>query len=690
MKSRMTKGIFLSGLVLVASLLALMQGCAYYNTFYNAKNYYEAGERTNRNTSTGQSHVKNYEKCLEAGARLLELYPKSRWVDDCLLLMGKAYFRTDKLPKAQRKFEELISNFPRSKLIPEARLWLAETLVKMRRSEEAIPILEQLRASSDAKNLVAQASFRLGNIHFDTTRYREAADAFGTAAQRYRTKPDRAQSLYMLGRSLFQLRDFQGAKQAFDQIPKLNPSRELTYQALRESGRCMAELGQTEAALELLRRLRDDIRYENYSSGIDLTLAKIESEEDRFDDAARIYTSYLEKNPTGSEKAEAYFYVGIIYRDHYRDLAQAAAYFDSVQNAGGAKVLADSASAQAKMLKGGLAHISKWIEISAKLQHMDSLLNAVPSTEGGQPIAPPSPSADSLVQDSGKVEIQSQTPPSADSLVQDSAKVEMHSQTDQDTIAASGRPEQMPGNVQPAERLPTQEEIVWTKRDLQKVLFQIGEFFLHDLQDQDSAFYFFHFAAQDTMDRHIQWKANLVLAELAGQRGADSVAIRSYYEAALATPGIPVETENRARAALGLPLKESPRDTLREKYLKLEGSVLDTTMDIPSILMSLDSMMVSDTSSVYFLKSLWAKAYFYEHRLSNRDSARAAYQHIIALFPDSAFATTLAQRLDTTALETATAENVAAVIPTESDTTHSTQEPGWPPPEESLLGRRGR
>jgi hypothetical protein len=139
-----------------------------------------------------------------------------------------------------------------------------------------------------------------------------------------------------------------------------------------------------------------------------------------------------------------------------------------------------------------------------------------------------------------------------------------------------------------------------------------------------------------------------------------------------------------------LPLKEMPRDTLRENYLKLEGSILDTTASPDSILMSLNSLMIADTSSIYFLKSLWARAYLYEHRVGNRDSARATYERIISLYPDSAFTAVLAQRLDTTTLAALAEQNVPAAAPAEADTIHAGQEAGWPPPEESLLGRGGR
>ncbi|MBU1937332.1 tetratricopeptide repeat protein, partial [bacterium] len=357
---------------------ALGQGCAYYNTFYNTKKHFSAGERARSKTAEGQNvNTQDYKKCLETGSKLLELYPNSRWIDDCLLLMGKSYYWTNEYPRAQRKFEELVTNFPRSKHVPEARLWLAETLVKMGRGQDALVILEQLLATPKAKAFFAQGSFLAGNIHFDAERYADAADAYREAAQKFKDRDRRAESFYMLGRSLFMRKEYEKAKTAFDEIARLNPPRDLTYLGLVESGRCMAELGDTQGALELLDRLRRDIRFQDYSSEIDLTLAKIAAEKGDYDEAIHLYKQYLEENPNGEGKGEAYFRLGMIRRNHRRNLSAAAAYFDSSGSAGSG-ALADSAKIEAKILKRGLGYIHDMDAFETWIHYADSLLQIYP------------------------------------------------------------------------------------------------------------------------------------------------------------------------------------------------------------------------------------------------------------------------------------------------------------------------
>jgi TolA-binding protein len=657
-------------LCLLAGLLVLGQGCAYYNTFYDAKKDYEAGERANRNKTAGQSRdVQNYRKCIETGSKLLELYPKSRWVDDCLLLMGKAYFRSGEFPKAQRKFEELISNFPKSKLVPEARLWLAQTLLQMKRPTEALTILEQLRAAPQAKAFWAQASSLMGGIQFDAGHYADAATAYQEASQRYRNKAERARALYMLGRSLYMQNNFQEAQAAFERVPKLRPSRELIFLSMVELGRCKAELGDPKGAIELLLRLQKDIQFQNYSSGIELTLAKISAGQGDYDEATRTYQNYLQTNPNGEGKAEAFYRLGVIYRDYYRDLHQAAAYFDSVQSAGVTGGLVDSAKAEAQILHRGLTYIQRWKDAEAKVQSADSL-KKIPSLE--QRAAAPS-----------------RVPETPDTTVQ--------SETDttqvvgmQDTTGKTAPQDTLPAAPAPVEQPLSPEDVYTAKKNLQRALFDVGEFFWHDLGMSDSASYFFKRAAQDTFDQETRWKANLILAELAQESGASDEEIRRYYEVVLTSGEVPIKARNQARAALGLPLTLEAPDTLHEKYLELERSILDTTSRPDSLLSVLQVFLSMDPSWPDYPRLLFAKAYLYENRLKNMDSARAAYETLIALYPDSAFSATLAARLDTTQLQAEAEEQLQTGTPSEADTLKTSTEEGWPPPEETLLGRRGR
>ena len=68
------------------SILALLSGCAYFNTFYNAQRYYKEGLKDEESKKgTGKAEFK---KSLEKAVIVARDYPDSRWVDDAFFLIA--------------------------------------------------------------------------------------------------------------------------------------------------------------------------------------------------------------------------------------------------------------------------------------------------------------------------------------------------------------------------------------------------------------------------------------------------------------------------------------------------------------------------------------------------------------------------------------------------------------------------
>ncbi|MGH7601168.1 MAG: NAD-dependent protein deacylase, partial [bacterium] len=72
--------------ILAATILSL-QGCgAYFNTFYNTKKLYkealEEQKRRGADNKPTSMEIQKYDKAIEKGSKLLQLHPKSRYVDD--------------------------------------------------------------------------------------------------------------------------------------------------------------------------------------------------------------------------------------------------------------------------------------------------------------------------------------------------------------------------------------------------------------------------------------------------------------------------------------------------------------------------------------------------------------------------------------------------------------------------------
>ena len=121
---------FITGVVALAVSLGGI-GCAYYNTFYNAKRIYrEAQETPTAKDGTVSRAVKDkYDEVITRCEVLIQTYPTSKYVDDAILLIGKCLYEQEEYDDALVKFTELQENFPDSKLNNDGQLYAAKCYI---------------------------------------------------------------------------------------------------------------------------------------------------------------------------------------------------------------------------------------------------------------------------------------------------------------------------------------------------------------------------------------------------------------------------------------------------------------------------------------------------------------------------------------------------------------------------------
>ena len=66
-------------------------GCAYFNTFYNAQNYFREGRMVVTH-DTLRFDNDNFDKAIEKSTAVLVKYPNSRYIDDAFFIMGVSYY----------------------------------------------------------------------------------------------------------------------------------------------------------------------------------------------------------------------------------------------------------------------------------------------------------------------------------------------------------------------------------------------------------------------------------------------------------------------------------------------------------------------------------------------------------------------------------------------------------------------
>ena len=93
------RSLFLFAAALVLGTL----NCAYYNTFYNAKMNYNDGVKLLAGKTPNQAKDK-FDKAIQKSAAEITNYPKSRWVDEAVYLIGMSYYWENDYLRAESQF----------------------------------------------------------------------------------------------------------------------------------------------------------------------------------------------------------------------------------------------------------------------------------------------------------------------------------------------------------------------------------------------------------------------------------------------------------------------------------------------------------------------------------------------------------------------------------------------------------
>ena len=185
-----TRSVLVGGVL--AAVLSLGAGCAYFNLFYNAEEAFEEGEYLGRDVDprdrpTSQQRTQ-YQRAIRKAELLLEEYPESGLVDDALFLMGKSHLRLGNWSDALRNLDNLLANFPGSEYVEEAMYLKGRAHLGRGEEQTGLDWFARLRESYPEGRFAAEALFRLGDAYVEDGRIDRAIEVYQQFLERY---PDR-------------------------------------------------------------------------------------------------------------------------------------------------------------------------------------------------------------------------------------------------------------------------------------------------------------------------------------------------------------------------------------------------------------------------------------------------------------------------------------------------------------------
>jgi tetratricopeptide (TPR) repeat protein len=739
--------------LLAAATLLGIGGCSYFNTYYDVQKKFHEAERDNNRQQSNQAAgqpggprpgqpgrpglppqsqqpqggaIDKYRKVIETAAKLLEYYPKSRWVDDTLLLMGISYYRLQDYSRAERKFTELITIFPKSKHVSEAGLWKARALVAEGRPDDAIALLVTLGSELKGRHERGDAEALLANTEYERQRVDDAAPHFKMASDLLPASEAKYDALYHYGVCEFDRKEFDEALKAFVEVARSTHDRQRSFDANIYGARAALAAGDAPQAEQILKRLKRTSDFEALTADVDLELANLAVQTGRVDEGIAAYETYLQNYPESEKRGVAFFRLANIFRTHRVDLPRAKDMLDSAMHAGASREISDSARAVHEEIAEGLQVLLRFKTLQDSVAHLEARRDTLKLHLRDEPPVPsPIPTSprdttttvSPVLHDSSRVDTVSETPPSQsvipapladdslsrvlqqkDSVVTDSS----HSVAPPDSArvdtarvdTAKFQQSVVPPPVQNARAAldSVEHKLRLARAGYQLAALRVAEFYGLSLGEPDSALMYYKIAAQEKDHRETFWKANLYLAEVAAGDSAHVNEAHQYYQAIVDADSVPRAVMHEARQALGLAISDTGSTAQAQALRMAEQASLTNQVPPDSAVELYGSVVAFDSTSLEARSALFAQLHLYEDVLLNSDSSRAVAHRIIALFPDSSFSEKLRIRVlppDSGSIFLKSDEQLYPHAPAQGSVVEETPtEGGWPPPEESLRGRR--
>jgi len=312
-------------------------GCVYYNTFYNARLMFREAERrreealedpgNNRLESAFRSH---YFGAITKASIVLDLHPKSKWVDDSLLLIGKSYYWREEYGEALTKFRELQANYPGSELIEEAVYWEGLSLRESGRLDDAREVLREFggvtgsRFSDPARIALAELESEAGN---DLA----AIEAYSAYLGEDRGGKLKARAWMGLGEAYLRLERYDEALDALRRVLSSKPAAIQSFEARIQIGEALEMQGKQTEALAAYARILKHRGLRRYEPQVRLKEAGVHEQLGNLEQAVSLYELVVEQFPRTAQSAEAYYRLGLIQQKHNHDLEQAREFFDKAR-----------------------------------------------------------------------------------------------------------------------------------------------------------------------------------------------------------------------------------------------------------------------------------------------------------------------------------------------------------------------
>ena len=312
-------------------VLAALAGCAYFNTLYNAKERYKEADKMQRGRDGKVTRQQQdaYDVVIEKCQTMIGTYPKSRHVDDAMLLIARSLHAQDRFGEAAAQCDSLAAKFPDTGLLPEARFLKGRSLAEWGEYEAAIAALNAYAEQYPKHRRRPYAFYFLATSAMSLDREDETLAYVEEMQKRYPKDPYTFDAQIQVARILSEKGVHDRAIGVYEALDSRRLPESSRYQVWMGMGQAYVETGAYAEALAVVARLEELVLKPQEKPPVLLLRARAQMGAGDRDGAVATYAQVIKQFTRGEHVSEAGFRLGEVY-EGMDSLAVAKTYFEGV------------------------------------------------------------------------------------------------------------------------------------------------------------------------------------------------------------------------------------------------------------------------------------------------------------------------------------------------------------------------
>ena len=301
--------------ILYSVLLIGLGGCAYFNTFYNAQQYYQEAEKI-RLQKEGETipitAMDKYGKTVQKCQKVLNDFPESKFRLDAILLMAKARFYRSDYDLALGNLKT-ISEVGSEQQIEEAGYWRALCKWKKGNVQTGINELTVLLESSESKNIQSKCHLSLAEIAQELKEPETAMSHLQEGARLTQNRDEKGVIYGRLAEMAFNREEYELAEDGYSNVIAHSLSKDNVEKAHLQILKILRIQKKYRSASRKIKGMLADDKFNRISGNLELELVQLYRAQGEFSEIETRLESIVNDYQRTLVSAEAYYQLGQIY-----------------------------------------------------------------------------------------------------------------------------------------------------------------------------------------------------------------------------------------------------------------------------------------------------------------------------------------------------------------------------------------